>query len=107
MPINLEKMKDWRRSVIVKFAGEECRVTYKPGAYTASLLDRAAKEPTVHGYYHVMISELVSEWDVLDETGKSLPPSNELISTLSLEFLKAVKAAILDDVKVSKDQKNF
>ena len=107
MPINLEKMKAWRRTVVVKFASEECRVTYRPGAYTASLLDRAAKEPGVEGYYRTVISELVAEWDVLDDTGKAMAPTLELISTLSLEFLKAVKAAILEDLKVSKEQKNF
>lgn len=94
MPISIAQLQKATRRIEVEYDGQTVGVTYCPGtltpAYIAGLEGRRLEEQVV---------ELVTAWEITDDTGKDLPVSAELAAGLPLPFLAAITEAINGDLR--------
>ncbi len=91
MAIKLSDLRSKTRQVQVDYLGDTVTVEYLVNALTMEFLDR---DPNAVE----QVKEIVSSWDVLDDTGNPIPPG-EIADQLPLAFLSAVLEAIVADMR--------
>lgn len=101
MPISISALAANRRTVKVDFSGETLTINYRPSSINAvqearELDERAAGK-------HVMsmatsLAEIVESWDLVDDAGKPVPVSVELLSTFGLDVLQKMTREIITDL---------
>jgi hypothetical protein len=115
MGIRLSAMLANTTELTVPFDGEDVQVCYRPNAVTLDLSDKmeadakAASEdhPEETGEDRTRYSWLVANlqpvmewWDVLEDDGSRMAPTDTNMRRMPINFLNAVLAAILKDQKV-------
>lgn len=94
MPIGLAELQSNTRTLSVDYDGETVTIVYRPGVLTPATSDEFGKQATVEQLETMLVS-----WDVLDEKGKALPVSRELLDALPARFLAHLSGAILGDMR--------
>lgn len=103
MPIRLSDLAAKSRALTVEFDGEQIAVTYLPGRMTMALQARMQKATELaagdaNKELAAVLTELVSGWDVLDESGAPLAVTEKVVRQLPLRFVTALTLALFDDV---------
>lgn len=90
-----------QRTVTVEFEGDSLTVTYKPMVITPAFTEEIAgvNGDSLRAFHERMILRLVADWEVLDEEGQRILPSEEFLHTLPIAFLVAVTDAIWNDIR--------
>ncbi len=93
------------KTFTMEFDGESLEVTYRPGALTDALSDEydkreeAAKTSEEKGAaLAYFLSQVLVEWDVQDDHGKKIAPTEKFIATLPPRFRWRVFNAIYEDL---------
>jgi hypothetical protein len=110
MPITLTALRNDRRETAVEYEGESAQIVYRPSAYTPETEDglRGAVESgrPARGLATVL-SQVLLEWEVVDDDGNLLPVTLELMMQMPNAFLVAISNAVSKDMGVaSEDRKN-
>lgn len=90
MPVSLTNLRE-RRALATKDLGEfgQLNVWYNVGKTSPGYFQRKAKTPD-KAFLIEMITDLVVDWDVTDETGETLPITEETLNELDYAFLNLV-----------------
>lgn len=110
MPITLSDIKRDVRTTEVEYDGEVMEFSYKPSGYTEVVEDQFVGN--MRGSYPVkayvkLLANMLISFDLLDENGNALEPTNELLSVLPSRFLEAMFNAIMADMRAAReDRKN-
>lgn len=97
MPIRLSDLRKKTRVIEVIFQDEPVSITYLVNAVTPELLSE--KPDAVE-----QVKAVVSAWDIVDDQGKLLLPS-EIAEKLPTQFLNAVLTAVMDDMRGTDEKK--
>lgn len=117
MPLRMADLAKAERTVTLEYDGESVTVVYRPARLTAMMRLRLMAGPTLNvadvetatpaewvpaleEWYDETAGLLVA-WDVLDEKGKALKPTAQLLADLPQDFVGAVLRAIFDDAQVN------
>lgn len=112
MAVRLSTMLAQTAETVVKFAGEDILVCYRPNVVTLELSDQidaqgaaadeALKrgEQTHHDWVTAQLEPLLEWWDVLDENDQRVEPTVENMRKFPVNFLTAVLRAITADQQV-------
>lgn len=104
--MRLQKERDLIRPLEVEMpdSGETVKLKYKSGMYTGAYLDSLSEKTGPE-----MLSELITEWDILDEVpdkdnpGETkevpYPITKETIELLPLRIIHTLTAAIHEDTR--------
>lgn len=103
MPIRLSELAAQRRELDVQFDGDVVKVVYLPGKMTMQMQQRAndaMQMPADQGNRELaqILSDLVVEWDVLEDEGKALPVTPDTISLLPLRFVTLLTKSLFADI---------
>lgn len=101
MPIRISALTADRGTVTVPFVDDTLKITYKPSAINVEQEERELADRAEGRHLLAMaksLAELVESWDLLDDEGKPVPVSVEVLSPLGLTVLQKITRAILDDV---------
>lgn len=101
MPIPLSSLTADRRTVRVPFGEDALTLTYKPSAVNAVQEARELEEREKGQHLLAQarsLAELIVSWDVVDEKGKPLPVSEEILGSLGLDVAARLQRAILEDL---------
>ena len=112
MPLKLTEIQRSEATFTVSYLGETVEVVYNPGKLTYGLRVRlvlgsqaylpdaqATKARAIQdawSSYHADLATLLVRWDVLDDAGKPLPPTKELLEQMPQEFVNALLTALLE-----------
>jgi hypothetical protein len=101
MPIRLSDLSADRRTVKVPFGDDTLTLVCKPSALNAiqearELEDRAVGRVVMSQARS--LAELIISWDLLDDDGKPLPVSEEVLGGLGLDVSNKLYNAVLDDL---------
>lgn len=102
MPIKLHELQAKTKETSFDYDGENVKITYRPGAFTAeveSRLQEALQNQLPAGGIAEELSHLVAKWDVLDEAGKPLPVTVSWLRQFPVAFLNAIVEAIGRDMR--------
>lgn len=102
MPIKLSKIGAKTRKTTATYDGDEVALTYRPGAFTPRVearLSEAQEEGRVSQEVAAVLADVLVSWDVLDEDGKPLKPTAELLMDFPIDFLVGVTEAIGEDMR--------
>lgn len=103
MAIRLKDLKSKTREIPVEYQEETLAVVYRVNVVTPVFLQEMDgtddKEMTAK-----QLEAVVERWDLLDEKGKPLRPTMELLMSLPLTFLVAVLNAIVSDMRGPGDE---
>lgn len=94
MPITLTDLQGNTRTLTVEYDGDTVTIVYRPGAITPSSSQDFSRQTTAD-----QLLELLVSWDVLDDKGKALPVSKDLLDTLPARFLAHLVSAIVGDLR--------
>ena len=112
MAIKLADLTRETKAATFDYDGETCTVEYRPAAFTAkmqisvmgmSLLGKEGgddAEKARHiletlGDYTEALTQLIAAWDILDDEGKALPVTVEIMQALPLQFVYAMFNAVM------------
>lgn len=89
-----------RRTVKVMFGEEALSVVYKPSAINAKQEARENEE-RAEGK-HILsaarsLAEIIHAWDLVDDNGKLVPVSEDVLSGLGLDVLRTITREIITD----------
>jgi hypothetical protein len=94
MPVSLSELQSNVRSIVVEYDNDKVAITYKPAMLTAASSAEFTKQGVV-----AQLETLLVSWDVLDEKGKALPVSTELLNQMPGRFLTHLVNAINEDMR--------
>ncbi len=94
MPISLSELQNNTRTITVDYDGEKVTVVYKPGVLTPTASTEFVKSTVVE-----QLEKLLVSWDVMDEKGKPLPVTTELLNQLPGRFLSHLALAVSGDMR--------
>lgn len=94
MPISLAELQSNLRTLVIDYDGEKVQVVYRPGILTPATNDDFAKQSVVE-----QLETLLVSWDVLDDKGKPLPVTTDLLNQLPGRFLAHIAAEISGDMR--------
>lgn len=99
MGIGVSNLQKDVRTFPLVYNGEEAKVTYRPSVVTPARLDALREVPAEEGdrALVMLLSELLVEWEVMDDDGSPFPTSAPALSTLPIQFLAEVVNQIRDD----------
>jgi hypothetical protein len=97
MPIKLSDLQKRTRTIEVEYQGDVVNVTYLVNVITPAFL---SEQPDAV----VQIGAAVTAWDVLDDAGKPISPT-EIANQLPLGFLSAVLEALTGDMRGALEKK--
>lgn len=97
MPIKLQEMLQRTRVFEMTFQGENLKVEYRINVVTPAFLAQVDKLSTRESLI-MQIETVVERWELLDENGKELQPTRELLEKLPTDFLAEVLNAIVADM---------
>lgn len=101
MAIKISDLMQDERTCEMVFDGETAKITYRPSGYTPTTEDALQKgletqRPSVG--VASLLSELLLEWEVMDDDGQALPINLETLQRLPAGFLYSVMNAIIEDM---------
>lgn len=86
------------KKVTVELDGESCDVWYRASVLTPRFM-REMEEVTSNVEKTVeMLRRIVTQWDVLDDTGERVPVTHESVQDFDFTFLNAVITAVMADI---------
>lgn len=97
MAVKLGDLQKRTKSVRVEYQGEEINVEYRINVVTPSFI--ASNMNPVE-----QIKEVVADWDILDDDGNHIPPS-EIADSLPLALLSKVIEVIVEDMRLEGNEK--
>lgn len=98
--MRLSQLLNRRVELSVEVEGGEIKFTHNPAAYTLAFQEelRAMKgaddEETALRFYSTALPKLVTEWDLVDDKGKTVPVTADTIRQIPLDVLNAMMEAI-------------
>lgn len=95
--IPLRTMADALASIEVEWFGETATVEVRPGRLTRELFQLADSDEPFEGVAE-QVKALVARWEVLDDKGKELPVTDEVIAALPFGFIRSIVAAAIATV---------
>lgn len=100
MPISIAALTANRRTIKVAFGDDFLSVIYKPSAINARQEARENEE-RAEGK-HILsaarsLAEIIHGWDLVDDAGKPVPPSEDVLSSLGLDVLQTLTREIIAD----------
>ena len=101
MPIALSALTRDRRTITVQFDSESLTLTYRPSSVNAVQEARELEERAEGKHLLAQarsLAEIVQSWDVVDEQGQEVAPTEDVIATLGLDVIARLTRAILDDL---------
>jgi len=101
VPISIAALAANRRTVKVDFNGETLTLTYRPSVINAKQEARELEERAAGQHVQSMansLAEIIESWDVVDDKGKPVPVSVELLSTFGLDVLQKMTREIIGDL---------
>lgn len=102
MPIKVANLISDKRRFKLDYQSAEINITYKPSWYTPAMEEQVrqlAEDQFQAGILVKSLAALLIEWDVLDDKGKALKPTEELLKTLPVSFLARVFEAVSEDMR--------
>lgn len=98
MPITLSGLKAQRvKAPAIEFEnGESLNLVYLPNHITPGFLE-SLKDNTDLMTLANVVTEIVAEWDLLDEKGDALPVSVELAADLGVALLQEIIQTVAGD----------
>ena len=99
MSIRVSNLSRNTRETTVTYDGETAAVTYRPGSVTPNMLDEMQANKENAGALVNLIRRCVSQWDVLQDDGKQMPPDSPAVGDLPVAFLNAVLTAVFEDMR--------
>lgn len=85
--------------------GETLNVTYAPSSLTPELEDQYMAEfetQRTGGALAKYLANVVTQWDLVDDEGEPVAPTEEILRTLPVKFLGKVFEAIAEDINPQK-----
>lgn len=102
MPVKLHNLTEDSREVVVEYGGEECKVTYRPSAFTPNAEEQLRAASKGEGGESAVLVSLLSQmlvsWEVLDDSGEPIGTDIDTIKSLPYVFIGAVFEAVSKDV---------
>lgn len=101
MPINISALVANRRSIKVDFGSEILSLSYRPSAVNAVQEARELEERAAGKHVLSMatsLAEMIDSWDLVDDAGKPVAVSVELLSTFGLDVLQKLTREIVGDL---------
>lgn len=97
MPIDLKNLAVDTATCVVRFMGEESKVTYRPMAITAEAIEQGFddSDATGDGFFN-MFALIIADWDV-KSGGKKVPLTTKALKGVPMIFLKVVYETVLKD----------
>lgn len=100
MPISIAALTANRRTIKVTFGDDVLSVIYKPSAINAKQEARENEERA--DGKHILsaarsLAEIIHAWDLVDDAGKPVPPSEDVLSSLGLDVLQTITREIITD----------
>lgn len=105
MSIRVSDLRKSSQPASFEWEGEVCNIKFRPGAVTAQMQMSAAGLAVVGddpkriveyvGDFVQAMTDLIVEWDIVDDDGEPLPITTETIGSFSLPFLYAMFGAIM------------
>ena len=108
MSIKLSEIQKNKRTCTMEFGGETAKVVYRPAAMTPESEDefKTALESGRSGDALAgMLANMLVEWDVLGEDDKPISVEYQVLRTVHTAILDAAIKAIMDDVRVSREER--
>ena len=97
MPLNLANIKNDKRTVTIKYFGDDCQVTYKPSVLTPTIEDELRASDDTHALIDVLC-EMITAWEVEDEEGAPLPITPDVMGNLPNALLGAIMQGCREDM---------
>ena len=99
MAMKLSEVRAKVKEVTVTWEDETVAVGYAPARLTPKVLENvaAAEDSRDLGVIGTMLSPILEWWDVLDDEGKRLGCTPEVIAEMPLSFVMAVTTALQED----------
>ncbi len=94
MPISLSDLQNNTRVLTLEYDGESVTIVYRPGVITPANSDDFNRQAVVEQLEGLLVS-----WDIVDDKGKPLPVTKELLDTLPARFLAHLSGAIVGDLR--------
>lgn len=92
MSITLASLQENIAELTLKVGDNELTIRYRPGKFTHALRsDLLSGEST----YLDTLASLLVDWDVLDDKGKPLPVTADVLATLPLAFVEGVAQEVV------------
>lgn len=105
--MRLSQILSETKVVSVSISGDTLAVTYRPQAVTPEMVDRMNGANSAPGdAIASTVVDLVHEWDLTDDNGKSYPITLETVRKLPVSFLSAVTQAITTDINPNPQKRN-
>lgn len=110
MPITLSDLRRNERKIEVEWEGETMGLTYCPGAYTPeleALFVKNLRNDLPGNAYAEVLSELIVDWEFLDDEGLEMPHDIETLKRITTAFLTYLFTQITNDMQAAReDRKN-
>lgn len=97
MPINLNHIKNDKRTISFQYFGEEGKVTYRPGALTP-MVENALRDAEDNTVLIDTLCDMITDWEVVDEAGEKVPIEADVLNGLSNALLGAILQACREDM---------
>lgn len=101
MPLKLSQIGMAERQTSLTYDGEKVGITYRPGKFTPRVearLNEAQAESQVSQEVARVLADVLASWDVIDDDGKTLKPTVDLLMEMPLDFLTALATAVGEDM---------
>lgn len=102
MAIGFSALKGKLRTINVNYLGDNVAITYRPGEMTprktSEIVEQAQTGEVANPTVELLLNALVS-WEIVDDQGKELPVTRELLEDAPGPFLNAISEAIGEDAR--------
>ena len=101
MGVKLSQLGSKKREAQVEYGDDIVAITYLPGKFTPRVearLNEAQAENKTSQEVAQVLSEVLVRWDVLDDNGKPLKPTAELMMDMPLSFLTIIAKTLGEDM---------
>lgn len=100
MPINLNHLKNDKRTITVDYFGDSVNIVYRPSVLTpaAEAKIRDENESGDNKVFLQTLCDLFVEWDVLDEKNEPLPIVPDIMNELPTSFLTHLLQGCREDM---------
>lgn len=105
MAIKLNELKARTYHLKVKYQGDTLELDYYPNVVDREFVETMDTLENDYDKIAYQLGRVVQRWDVLDDEGKEIPPTDPVVKTLPKLFTLAVLNAIIEDISKRTEQK--
>jgi hypothetical protein len=98
MPIKLSDITKATKAITVKLGDDMLAITFKTGFYTSATASMLQAAEDSNKAQAALIADTITEWDFLDDKGKTVPITFDTLNALPMYILNAIYKAMFEAV---------